>query len=872
MADLPVTQSQFKKLLVQAVVVPLAILSLVAAVCFWLISHLLAANAFLEHTHEVIGEARRAQTLLSDMQTSVRGYLLTGQSESLGPYERAARSIGGSLQHIRELTVDNSHQAERIAQIQNHLALWRTQIDDLIALRRRGEADGAALMPRENPALVLQMREAFAEMIRDEETLLEIRSADVVAATRRTLAVSMTVLGLAAALIAWITYRTLISLSRTYGRTLDAANTHAAALAESEARLGGIISSAMDAIISIDAEQRVILFNRAAEHMFGVTAAEALGRPIDRFIPVSFRERHRAEVQRFGETGVTARTMGQLGKITGLRADGEEFPIEAAISQVHSNGQIIYTVIIRDIAERRRAEESIIRINETLQSLLRANPMPVIALDNQARITLWNPAAERLFGWRQEEVLGQTMPHVPPEQQAETQRLFERALGGESFGNVEIRRRTKDGRTLDVALAGAPLRDAAGRIVGMITVSTDVTEQKRAQVDLQSAKEAAERASHAKDQFLAVLSHELRTPLTPVLFTIASLSQNEQLPPEVRSDLALIRRNVELEARLIDDMLDLTRITKGKLRLHYETVDVHDALRHVLGICHNDIQTRQIDLSVRLEAIHYHVRADPARLQQILWNLIKNAVKFTPEGGLITVGTHNGARRSGRRDNLQITVHDSGVGISAEALPRIFDAFEQGDQSVTRQFGGLGLGLAISKTLAEAHGGTIAAASEGKGRGATFTVTLPTVEAPRPKSARPEEAPAAPPRRSARILLVEDHEDTARVLSRLLRAMGYDVSTADSVKAALAQASRQTFDVIVSDIGLPDGSGLDLMRAIRRQQPVTGIALSGFGMDADVRNSREAGFVEHLTKPVDVDTLDATIQQVVSADGHQNGQ
>jgi signal transduction histidine kinase/DNA-binding response OmpR family regulator len=373
----------------------------------------------------------------------------------------------------------------------------------------------------------------------------------------------------------------------------------------------------------------------------------------------------------------------------------------------------------------------------------------------------------------------------------------------------------------------------------------------------QKARMDAERANRAKDGFLAMLSHELRTPLTPVLTSVLALEAEENLPEETRESLQMIRRNVELEARLIDDLLDLTRISKGKVQLSREVVDAHLLLRNAVDICQSEIEQKKLALQLDLAATKVDLLADPARLQQIFWNLIKNAVKFTPKGGRLTINTTNEAH-----GELRVSITDTGLGIDPSALPKIFDAFEQADQT---RLGGLGLGLAISKALIEMHDGRIVAESGGRGQGATFSVFFPVAEG----EARQISSSAPSPhrsRKSMRILLVEDHEDTNRSLTNLLRRRGYHVQPATTFRAALDYAANEQFDVLVSDIGLPDGSGIDLLQKLNAARPITGIALTGFGMESDIRQSRDVGFSHHLIKPVDLNKLDSIIQEVALAD------
>jgi HAMP domain-containing protein/signal transduction histidine kinase/ActR/RegA family two-component response regulator len=364
------------------------------------------------------------------------------------------------------------------------------------------------------------------------------------------------------------------------------------------------------------------------------------------------------------------------------------------------------------------------------------------------------------------------------------------------------------------------------------------------------------RSNLAKDQFLAMLSHELRTPLTPVLASALALESEPELPQEIQESLQMIRRNVELEARLIDDLLDLTRIDQGKVQLNFEIVDAHKLLQNALEICQPEIDRKHLHCSLNLGGQKVHMRADPARLQQIFWNLINNAVKFTPRNGQITVMTGNDSDQQ-----LRLEITDTGMGIEAEALPKIFDAFEQGGRT---QLGGLGLGLAISKTLVEAHHGTITAQSGGRNKGSTFTLVFPTRDRTEAQIA-PAVSRTLAQRQSMRILLVEDHEDTNRSLTNLLRRRGYYVQPALNFQSALDLSEKEEFDVLVSDLALPDGNGIDLMRKLSSKQPLFGIALTGFGMEGDIRTSREVGFQHHLVKPIDLNKLDALIQESAAA-------
>lgn len=394
----------------------------------------------------------------------------------------------------------------------------------------------------------------------------------------------------------------------------------------------------------------------------------------------------------------------------------------------------------------------------------------------------------------------------------------------------------------------------------------DITERKnleRQREQLLAQEEAlrkeAEAAARAKDRFLAALSHELRTPLSPVVMAVAAMENDPHLPAVFREGVAMIRRNVELEIRLIDDLLDLNRVTSGKMRLHVQPSHVHAALAQAMQNCASEISAKKLNVRLDLQARNDLVNADPARLQQVFWNLLRNAAKFTPEAGSIFIRTES------TEGKVRLEVRDTGVGIVPEFLPKVFDAFEQGDMKTTHEFGGLGLGLAICKAIMDMHGGEIRARSDGPDTGATFTVELPAASAAEPE-ALSAQRPAHPTAAGdLRVLLVEDHPHTRKVLAKLLAASHYVVKTASSVEAALQLADAERFDIVVSDLGLPDGTGYELMRQIRDRHGIKGIALSGYGMEEDQRRSREAGFLEHVVKPVDVSHLASVIQRVAGS-------
>ncbi|HEX4085111.1 MAG TPA: ATP-binding protein [Chthoniobacteraceae bacterium] len=361
-------------------------------------------------------------------------------------------------------------------------------------------------------------------------------------------------------------------------------------------------------------------------------------------------------------------------------------------------------------------------------------------------------------------------------------------------------------------------------------------------------------ASEAKDQFFATLSHELRTPLNPALAIISSLQDDPRLSAEVREDIAIVARNIRLEARLIDDLLEFNRLIKGKVDLTAEAVDLHALIRNVVQICSEDIEQKGHRLSVDLASPRSVIIGDSARLQQVLWNVLKNAIKFTPAGGSIAIRT----REAGSM--LEISVADSGCGIEPGELNRIFNAFDQGQRS--SGFGGLGLGLSIARGFVHLHHGEIKAGSAGAGQGATVTISLPLSDASPAASLVPRAA-ETPPAGHGHILLVDDHHDTLRSLARLFTRRGFQVTPIASGAEAIAAVEKESFDLLISDLGLPDCSGIDLVAKIAAIQPLPAIALSGYGMESDLAESTRAGFRVHLTKPVDFEQLMVAVEKLL---------
>jgi PAS domain S-box-containing protein len=523
---------------------------------------------------------------------------------------------------------------------------------------------------------------------------------------------------------------------------------------------------------------------------------------------------------------------------------------------------------IAEVRERRwrRDTQRALRESETLYGRVveSLQDHAVILLDADGAIRGWNTAAQKIFGHAADDVRGRR-----------ASLLFANGdAAGRAF-DVQLERARTDGQALDerwlhrrdgsrfyASSVFTTVRAADGERTGFALIAQDITGRMRAAEALEATKNEAERANQAKNRFLAVLSHELRTPLTPLLAVAHLLEKRTNLPPDVARLVPMIRRNVELEARLIDDLLDLTSIERGKLALQVAPLDLHVTLRNALDMSAAEIERKRLQLSVRLDAEHTATVGDDARLQQVFWNLVRNAVKFTPDGGRVEVQTRN----DGEADFVAV-VRDSGIGIAPDVLPRIFGLFEQGPRHDGSGFGGLGIGLAIARALTLRHGGSLAASSDGEGRGSTFELRLPLMQPAvglRPVVAGTLRvaATAETAHAGSELLLIEDHADVADSVRAMLEADGHRVEVASSLRAAREALAARRFDLLVCDLGLPDGSGYDVLALI---DGVPAIAISGYGMESDIRRSRAAGFAAHIVKPFQPQQLHDAVSALIGS-------
>ena len=605
------------------------------------------------------------------------------------------------------------------------------------------------------------------------------------------------------------------------------------------------LNSIGDAVITTDAEGRVTSMNPVAVALTGWTPTEAAGRSLEHIFHIInewTRQIVENPVKRVLSEG---RIVGLANHTILIAKDGTERAIDDSASPIRdADGAIQGVVLIfRDLTERRRAE----RTRLQLAAIVESSDDAIIGKDMDGIIRSWNRGAERLYGYTAAEVIDKPVSILmPPDHLDDFPILMERLKRGERIEHYETVRVCKDGRRLDVSLCISPIKDENERVVGASKVARDITEVKRLYHKLQED-------DRRKDEFLATLAHELRNPLAPIRNALHIIHMAGDNRAAVEQAQTVMERQLLQMVRLIDDLMDVSRITRNKLKLCRERVELASVVRHALETSRPMIEAAGHELTIAMPPEPIYVDADPVRLAQVISNLLNNAAKYTERGGRIWL---TAGRES---DRAVIKVKDTGLGISAEHLSHIFEMFAQVEHSLERSQGGLGIGLTLVKHLTEMHGGTVEAHSEGHNKGSEFIVRLPEAASPpagpQPSAAQREEKGAAQP---CKVLIVDDNEDTVTSMSMMLRILGHDTHVAREGPEALEVASSFLPHVVLLDIALPKMNGYEVARRIRQQswgKDMKLVALTGWGQEDDIRRSLEAGFDHHLTKPVEPDAL-----------------
>jgi PAS domain S-box-containing protein len=634
------------------------------------------------------------------------------------------------------------------------------------------------------------------------------------------------------------------------------------AIREAAVRLKAIVDTAVDGIITLDEGGIIESMNPAAERIFGHAHEEVVGRRFDVLMPGPDRDEYDGYLASYLRSG-EPRIMGTIRQVHGRRKDGSIFPMELAVSESRLGARRIFTGIVRDITEYRRAVEERTRFLGELQAerallntLLDNAPVGFGFFDHELRYVRLNPALAELDGLPVEAHLGRTLRDVLPRMSPEVVDAFRHVLRtGTSIVSKEFRGETPrtPGRPRYWLCSFYPVKTPDGAVLGAGAVVADIDDRKR-------MEEALREADRRKDQFLAMLAHELRNPLAPISNAVEIMKVQGLGGPNFDWSVKVIEDQVKHMTRMVDDLLDVSRITRGKVVLQKEPVDLRAVVDLALEASRPLIDDYHHHLTVALPDHPVLVEVDPARMAQVLSNLLNNAAKYTDEGGEIALV----AEPEGRE--VAIRVRDNGTGIAPELLPHIFDMFTQADQTLSRSRGGLGIGLTLVRSLVEMHRGRVTVRSAGPGLGSEFTVRLPVsadapADPPADESSGADGVPRLPRRR---ILVVDDNRSNATSLGVLLRALGQDVEMAYDGPAALELVRRRRPDLVLLDIGLPGMDGYEVARRCREDEGTRRImlvAMTGYGKEEDRRRSQEAGFNAHLVKPVNLEDLQMILTQ-----------
>ncbi len=639
---------------------------------------------------------------------------------------------------------------------------------------------------------------------------------------------------------------------------------------EALALLAAIIDSSDDAIVSKDLKGVVQSWNRSAERIFGYSADEMIGRPITVLFPPD-RLDEETEILARLERGERVDHFETVR----LRKDGSPVIVSVTISPIRNEQGIVVEAskVARDITRS-------VELEGRFRAIITSSDDAIISKDLDGIVQSWNPAAERMFGYSAAEMIGKSITVLfPADRLDEEPKILEQIRRGQRVDHFETVRLCKDGRSLDVSVTISPIKDPTGRIIGVSKVARDITSIKRILRDREdlllretAARAEAERISRMKDEFLANLSHELRTPLSAILGWAQLLGMKDACSPEeFEQGIETIERNARAQAQLIDELLDMSRVISGKLRLDIQSVDVQSVISEAIESIRPAAEGKGIRLIKVLDPKAATINGDPNRLQQVLWNLLTNAVKFTPKGGKVQVLL--------RRVNshIEISVTDSGQGISADFLPHLFARFSQADTSTSRGHGGLGIGLALVKSLVEMHGGTVKASSAGPDQGATFVVALPLkavhiedVESGLTPAPIPAKVEPMPDLSGFHVLVIDDELDARLLIQHVLSKRGATVATAASAGEGLAALKRIRPDMVLSDIGMPGEDGYEFLAQLRRLPEAEGgntpaVALTAFARSEDRRRALLAGFQMHLPKPVEPAELLAVASNLCTA-------
>ena len=810
------------------------------------------------HTHEVLTELANLLSLVKDAETGQRGYLITGEPRYLAPYTDAVAAIRRRVDDLQQSTSHDAVQQTRFPEVRASIDAKLNELDETIALRKTVGFDAAreVVLTDRGKNTMDELRAVVAEMTQHEQHLLQERSEESGRAYRVAV-----LTGLLSGFLALAAFAGFLVVLRAH---LAARNEATATIAEQGERLRTTLASIGDAVITTDIEGRVTNMNAVAESLTGWQDAEARGQPLDAVFRI-VNETTRLPVDQPATRALRDGAVVGLANHTVLIGrDGRETTIDDSAAPIRcKDGALVGCVLVfRDITERRQAEERERRLYEDhkaataqFRAFFEQGALFAGIMHVDGTILETNRLALEACGYTKEQVVGKPFWECPWWSPSPT--LAERikagsaqAAAGEAF-RAEMPYFIADGSRRMVDLVIPPIKDEMGHVLFLAPIGTDITERKRLEDELRQLAENLSEADRRKDEFLAMLAHELRNPLAPMRNALRVMRMTSGDGPGLHAPLEMLERQVDHMVRLVDDLLDVSRISRGKIELRTEPIALAAVVRHAVEANRPLCDDMGHALTVSLPQQDMFVNGDPVRLAQVLDNLLNNACKYSEKSGRIVLRVE----RDG--DQAVVRVQDSGIGIAPEHLNQIFEMFAQLDASLERPQTGLGIGLTLVHNLVEMHGGSVEAHSDGLGHGSEFVVRLPVVppaSTPPPQTTVSETVATT----GRRVLVVDDNQDSAESLAMLLGLMGHETRTAfDGVEAVEAAATFRP-EVVLLDIGLPKLNGYEVARRIREQpwgKDVFLVALTGWGQDGDRRQAKAAGFNRHLVKPVDHETL-----------------
>lgn len=838
--------NQLRRAMTRALAFPLVLLAVLAGVLVWQTYRLRAASHWVEHSEEVILQASQTENLLGDMESGLRGYLLTGNADFFEPYQKAAAQFQPKFDRLAELTADNTEQQRRLNEIRNFNDEWQKYIAEAIRLKQTG-GDYVALVQRGGgKGLRDEMRARFGDFIGTEENLRAERTRAQWTTTLAVTAFSVGLTALVGALLAWFMRRQIFSVSQTYRKAL-----------QSERLL---LESAGEGIYGIDEKGVCTFVNPAAVEMFGYSADELLGK---RLHELTHHTRADGEAYPAAECPI----YHAIGKGEGCRVEtevfwrksGASFPVEYTSHPIIDAGKSIGAIVtFSDISERKEIEQENQKSEERFRSLVEATAQIVWTTPPSGEFVEPQPEWSRFTGQTFEELRGLGwLDAVHPDDRDEARKIWTTEIASRTMYETEHRLKRFDSAYRWMKVRAVPILEADGKIREWVGIDQDITERKLAEEELIEAKEAAEAANRAKSTFLANMSHELRTPLNAVILYSELLEEEaedaglESFIPELNK----IRNAGKQLLALINDVLDLSKIEAGKMELYVESIEVCPMVKEVKSTIQPLAEKRGNRLIVECDKSVGRMRTDLTKTRQNLFNLLSNASKFT-ENGEISLKVRR------EDDFIVFRVADNGIGMNEEQLARLFQPFSQADASTTRKYGGTGLGLAITRRFAEMMGGSVSVESA-PGKGSTFTIKLPAEvsEIPAEDESQANETSAetaaneTPADNSRMVLVIDDDEAVRDVISRVLTKEGYSVVPAADGKEGLRLARTLKPQVITLDVMMPQMDGWAVLTQLKNDSALAHIPVIMMSMIDDKNLGYSLGASDYVTKPVNREQL-----------------